>query len=186
MDVVVPRLGRMEEPQQVDRIGLETVRIADVEAPGFRLEGTDVAPPRQDPGKIEPRLALVLGFEGGAEDARQVAHVLGGQIIVLHEPLDAARSGTVRVAHARADLDLHVEGQPILRPVGEIVQMTAHGRKELFRLLEASQFRAGQDATSGEVRDILDLIEVLGNPVEGVQIAQSSLAILDVGLQHVT
>ena len=77
---------------------------------------------------------FVLGLELGAEDAGQVADLLGDQEVVLHEALDAARAGAVAVAHAPRDLRLHVEGQPLLGPAGQVVQVAAHRPQEVVRL----------------------------------------------------
>src|SRR3546814_10998614 len=92
------------------------VRSPDCQPPAVWLERTDGPAVRQDSGQVGARPASVLGLQRRAEDPGQVAHVLRGQIVVLHEPLDTARAGTVGVAHTRADLDLHVEGQPVLGP----------------------------------------------------------------------
>jgi hypothetical protein len=69
------------------------------------------------------RLSMGAGLacgllQRGAEDAGEVADVLGDQEVVLHEALDVRQPGMLGVAEPLGDLALHVEGQPLLgRPV---------------------------------------------------------------------
>jgi hypothetical protein len=62
------------------------------------------------------RRFLVLLFQRRAEDARQVAHILGDEKVGAHEMLDRAARIVVGEAHAGArQLGLHVEGKPLFR-----------------------------------------------------------------------
>ena len=97
----------------------------------------------------------MLRLERGAEDAGEVADALGDQEVVLHEPLDAARAGVVGVAHARRELRLQVEGQPLLRPAGEVVEMAAHRPEEGLGLVEARGLGRGQHAALDQLRDVV-------------------------------
>src|SRR6185312_10217976 len=107
MDVELVLLSGVKEAQQVDRVVLERALLGDVEPAGIDGEAGDraLARPRLP---MEARPPLLLGLELGAEDARQVADILGDQEIMLHETLDAARAGMVGVAHAAPDLALPV------------------------------------------------------------------------------
>ena len=133
----------------------------------------------------EAALALLVGFEDGAEDAGQVADILGDQEIVLHEALDAAAAGVVGVAHAGADLGLHVEGQALLGALGEIVQVAAHGPQEGLRPLEPRQLLGRQHAELDQLGDVVDAVDVFRDPEQRVQVAEAALALLDVGFELV-
>ena len=53
----------------------------------------------------------VVEFEAGAEDAGQVADILGDEEIALHEALDAQHADALGITHALGQFGLHVEGQ---------------------------------------------------------------------------
>ena len=124
-------------------------------------------------------------LDGGAEDAGQIADALGDQEIMLHQPLDAEGPGMVGIADAPRQLGLQIEGQALLRPSGEIVQMAAHGPEEGGRLLEGRHLGGAQHPAVDQGGDLIHLIEIFGDPVEGMEVAQASLALLDVGLQRI-
>ena len=65
------------------------------------------------------------------------------------------------------------------------MQHEAHGPEEGAGLLEAHRLALGEDAALGQLADIVDLIEILGDPVERMEVAQAALALLDVGLGRV-
>ena len=120
-----------------------------------------------------------------AQDAGQVADVLGDQEVVLHEPLHPAHAGTVGVAHAPRDFRLDVEGQPVLVASGDVMQVGAHGEQEVLRLEETVEHCAGDDLLRHQFVDVVDVVDIAADPPQGVQIAQAALAFLQVGLQHV-
>ena len=91
----------------------------------------------------EPRRILHLpGFEAGAENARQIAHILGHQEIVLHEALDVLQSAMRLVAEALGDVGLPVEAQPVIAALRQEMQVAAHRPQEALALLEDRQFLA--------------------------------------------
>ena len=65
------------------------------------------------------------------QHAGQAGDLARGQEIVAHEAFDAVLPAVARVAHARADHRLQVEGQPLLGAAGDVVQVEAHGPQEL-------------------------------------------------------
>ena len=85
-------------------------------------------------------LALIGAFQRCAQNPGQVAHILGDQIIMLHEALDPAHPRPVGIAHQPADFGLDVEGQTILGPAGDIVQVAAHRPQEVLGLGEPPVF----------------------------------------------
>src|SRR5262249_6239727 len=128
---------------------------------------------------------LLLGLEEGAEDARQVADILGDQEIVLHEALYAARPGMVGVAHAAADLGLDVEGEALLGAPRQVVEMAAHRPQEFLRPVEARRLLLAQPPYRDQLRDVVEAVDVFGEPEQRVELAQPALALLDVGLDMV-
>src|SRR3546814_1831595 len=78
-----------------------------------------------------------------AEDACEIADFLGNQEVALHEALDVQQAGVRVEAHARRDLLLHVEGEALVGPAGEIVHVAAKGPQEILRLLEAAHLGRG-------------------------------------------
>jgi hypothetical protein len=138
------------------------------------------------PARDAERCALaLLDLESRAEDARQIADVLGDEEIVLHEALDAARAAMVRVAHAPPDFALHVEGEPVFGPPRDVVQMAAHAREELLALVELGRLVGREDALQHEIGHLVDAVNVFADPEQRVQIAQAAFAVLHVGLEHV-
>ena len=70
-----PRVAEIDSRSPCDRRSRRSRRAAEAEPPA-----------------AEARLAPVLVLERGAEDPGQGAHLLGDQIVALHEALDAARA----------------------------------------------------------------------------------------------
>ena len=84
-------------------------------------------------------LGLLL-LQRRAEDAGQVADVLGDQEIVLHEALDRRQAGMAGVAEPFGDLALDVEMQPLLGLAGEEMHVAAHRPEEILGLQEQLVF----------------------------------------------
>ena len=130
------------------------------------------------------RLAVML-LERGAEDARQVADVLGDQEVVLHEALDVLEAGMGGVAEAAGHLALEVEGQALLLAAGEEMQVAAHRPEEILGLAEEPHLAAREDAGLDQVVARADAVEILGDPEQRLEVAQAALAFLDVGLDQI-
>ena len=118
----------LQDAQHLDRLGIEI-------AAGHRQQ----LALRQHEAGVEQRL---IGFrldrrraQRGAQDRRlqdagQAHHLARGEEVVAHETLDAVLPAVPRIAHARADHRLHVEGQAFLGAAGDVVQMEPHGPEE--------------------------------------------------------
>ena len=63
--------------------------------------------------------------------------------------------------------------------------MAAHRPEKGLALLEAGEFLRREDAGLDEVLAAVDAIEIFGDPVERLQVAQAALAVLDIGLDQV-
>ncbi len=148
MEGEVVAVGKMEEPDEVDRIAREDLLVGGIDAVVVddeigRARNRAAAAGGQAEKAIEHRrgLAVVL-LQRGAEDARQVADILGDEEIVLHEALDVAQAGMGGVAEAAGHLALDVEGQALLGAAGEEMQVTAHRPEEILGLAEEPQLAA--------------------------------------------
>ena len=91
-----------------------------------------------------------LNSSAGAEDAGQVAHILGDEEIALHEALDAQHADALGIAHALGQFGLHVEGQLFLGAAGDEMQVAAHRPEEILGALEQPVFRGGQHALADQ------------------------------------
>ncbi len=185
VDVEPVLVGGVEQAEEIHRIVAEGAVVRDVEPVRIDREARDVALPEAPAAPREQRLALLFALEERAEDARQIADVLGDQEIVLHEALDAARSGMVGVAHAPADFALQVEGEAVLAAAGEEMQVAAHRPQEILRALETLRLVGIEHLALDEIGHVVDAIDVFRDPEKRVEIAQAALALLHVGLDEV-
>ena len=185
VDVEAARIGDVEQPDHRRRIAREGVLGAHRQPPALDHEAVDLAAERTQARQADERGALVLGLDRRAEDAGEVADVLGHQEVVLHEALDAFRAGALGVARAPGDLGLDVEGEALLGAPGEVMELTADRPQERVGLGEAGVLLGLQHAAADELGHVADAVEVLGDPQQRVEVAQPPLAVLDVGLEHV-
>ena len=133
-------VGEPEQPQQVDRIALEHLVVGDVDAVVVddEIAGAGelaLAPREAEEDAVEAGHVLgLLLLERGAEDAGQVADILGDQEVVLHEALDRRQAGMAGIAEPLGDLALDVEMQPLLGLAGEEMHVAAHRPQEILGL----------------------------------------------------
>ena len=170
-------VGEPEQPQQIDRVALEHHVVGDVDAVivDDEIAGAGklaLAPRKPEEQAVEARhfLGLLL-FECRAEDAGQVADILGDQEIVLHEAFDRRQAGMAGVAEPFGDLALDVEVQPFLGFAGEEVHLAAHRPQEVFGLQELVVFVMREHALLGEFFAAADPVEILADPEQRLQIA---------------
>ncbi len=132
------------------------------------------------------RLLLgLLGLQLGAEGAGQGADLRGDHEIAAHEALHRRRVAAVAITHSAGDLGLQVEAQPLLGPAGGVVQVAAHRPQEVERPHEGGDLAPVEHVELDHAVRGLGRMQVLGDPEQGVQVAQAALALLDVGLDHV-
>ncbi len=188
MNVEAAALRFSEQPNKPDRVLVEGIGEIEGEAVAVDAE-TGRRPSEQGhrqrrQAEAGPRLA-VLVLENGAQDAGQIADVLGHPEVVLHEALDTAGARTIGVAEAVGDDVLEIEGEPFFRSPRDVMQMTAHGPQEVLRLFELPAVGGGKNAAPGQVADVFDPVEILGDPEERLQVPETALAVLDVRFQDV-
>jgi hypothetical protein len=131
------------------------------------------------------RLFQVLGFQAGAEDAGEIAHFLGHKEVVLHEALDMLEAGVALVAEAFSEFPLAVEGNLVFAALGDEVEMAAHRPEKILGLLEAPQVIPREGTLVGQLFRRVGIEEELGDPEQRVQVAQTTLAVLQVGLHRI-
>ena len=108
MEGEVVAVGEVEDADEVDRVALEDLSSAIVDAVVVDDEvgragilRRPAAAETEEAVEHRGRLAVVL-LERGAEDAGEVADLLGDEEVVLHEALDVAQAGMRGVAEADA------------------------------------------------------------------------------------
>ena len=186
MNVQPLALGLVKQLKDLHRIPRQNAVAVQGEPAAVQFEAVGRPPEQRERGNAEADpLFPVLFLQHRAQNARQVADRLGHEEIVLHEPLDAASAGAVVVAQPLADDVLKVEGQPLLGAVRRVVKMASDGPEEVLRPPEIADVAGREHAAFVQLAHILDLVQILGDPEEGLKIPQPALALLDVRLQDV-
>ena len=108
--------------------------------------------------QAEPGFALVFRLQRGAENSRQITDLLGDQIIVFHEPFDAARASPVPVTQQPRYLGLQVESQAILAAPCEKMQLAADIPKKPLGPVKTVRFFFCQHPPVDNVRNLVDLV----------------------------
>ena len=178
-------LGRVKQPDHHDRVTGQGALARHGQPAAIEGEPVDFTPDPAEAEQARARLALVLGLERGTENAGQVADIFGNQEIVLHEAFDTARPGMVGVAHAGSDFGLDVQGEAVLRPAGQVMEGAAQRPQEVLRFGELGELVPGQHAALDQLAHVVDPVEILGDPEQGVEVPQAPLAVLYVGLDHI-
>ena len=111
--------------------------------------------------------------------------MLGGEEVVLHEALDVLQAGMRGVAQPHRDLALDVERQPLLGAAGEEMHVAADRPQEVLAAAEHLVFLAIEHAAFDQFLGLAHAIDVFGDPKQRMQVAQATLAVLDVGLDQV-
>ena len=186
MDIHLFPMGDGEKPQQRHGILAEKILGFGPDAAFLDDESVDHPAPPAEGGEPQARAALVLIFQRGAEDAGKVAHFLGIEEVVLHEPFDRAGAGMVGIAHQSRHPFLHVEGQAVFFPVGQVMKIGAHRGQVILGLGEAPGLALGNHAERHHGGDLFHPVNVFGDPEQRMKVAKAALAFLDVGLQNVT
>ena len=89
------------------------------------------------------------------------------------------------VAEPHRDLALDIERQPLFGAAGDEMHVAAHRPEEVFAIAEQAVFLTVKDAMFDQLDGLAHAIDVFGDPEQGVQVAQTSLAVLDIGLDQV-
>ena len=191
MDRQVVAVGQPEQADQVDRITLEGAVVPEPDAVVLDdeivcIEGSGAAASPAAEHPVEHRTMLRLArLQLGANDRRQITHVLGGEEVGFHEPLDRGKPVPPGEADALGDLRLPVEGQALLGAAGEEVQMATHAPQELLAAREQPELLVREQARLDQLPRLAHAVDVFGDPEQGVEIAQAALPVLDVRLDEI-
>ena len=126
-------------------------------------------------------------LERGAEDAGQVADILGDQEVVLHEALDAVQAGMRRCSRGGAAISRcrSKDSRSSARPVRKCRWQRTAQRKSSAALEERDIPRRERTPALDQLVAGADAVEIFGDPEQRLQVAQAALALLDVGLDQV-
>ena len=185
-------VGRNEQADEIDGVLGENVLVDGVDAAildaevGGAPQPRAAAPAEGREQRVErgQRLQL-LHLERRADDGGEIADLLGHEEIVPHEALDAAQAAFAPIAEAFGHQLLHIEGEPLLRPLGEEVQLAANRPQKALAATEAPIFLRREHAGLDEFGLGLVGIEMLGEPVQRMQVAQAAFAVLDIRLDQI-
>jgi len=187
MNVEAVLVGDMEEADDVHRVLLEEGDIRDREAARLHGEAANdlLAAHRLHEAADGGLLLFLLILEHGAEDARQIADILGDQEIMLHEALDGFQPAMFLIAETFGHFGLEIEGDALLGAAGEEVQLAAHRPEEILRLAEGLVFLLREDADLDEIGGLLHAVDIFRDPEKRVEVAKAALAFLHVRLDEV-
>ncbi len=115
----------------------------------------------------------------------QQAHVHDRAVVALHELLDREGVGSVLVAEHLRDADLVVEQQPVLAAPGDHVQGEAHLPQEGLRRAQLAQLARREETVLDQFVERLGAEVPLGDPADGLHVAQPARARLYVRLEVV-
>jgi hypothetical protein len=181
-----------EQPDEIDRRVVEDIVVDRVDAAGIEAElrmvpdaAAKASGQAAQQAAQRRRLLHLAGFQHGAEDAREVADILGDEEIVLHEAFDVLEPAVRCVAEPLGQFRLLVEGQPVAALGRHEVQMAAHRPQKILALEEAGKLASGEQAHFRQFGMGLGAVDVFGDPEQRVEVAQAPLAVLDVGLDEI-
>ncbi len=174
-----------KQAQDIQRIGDEFRFVLDRQPAMMIDEARLQFAPFAEQSAEERGRADMLRLERGQEYAGQFTHSRRVTEIILHEILDAAPGARIGITHSAGDLDLHVERQHIDGPSRNQMQMTAHRPKEILGLPEGQMLVAGEYAHRHQLDGAVDMVDIFGDPVKRLQVAEAPLSLLDIGFQNV-
>ena len=139
--------------------------------------------------RLRHRRAGAAVDDGLAEQLQQQlveqAHIHHGAVVALHQLLHRERERGVLVAEGARELDLVVEQQAVLAAAVDRVQRVTHPPQEALRGLETAQFARRQEPLGRELGEALGAEVALGDPGDGLDVAQPAGAGLHVRLEVV-
>ena len=130
---------------------------------------------------------LVVQQDGLFEQLQQhfvePLHLDHAPVVVLHELFDRQVGSGIGVTELVGECALMFEQQAILMPAGQQVQGVAHAPQMLFAALELTVFAVVQKAMLDQRRHGVDAEMALGDPANGLDIAQPTRTFLQVGFK---
>ena len=187
MHIHALHIGKLKDAQQIDGVAAERARLR-IQSPVLDEKIFLASPRFQKAGQQAGQrrfLLLVLKFQCGTEDARQVADILGYEKIPFHEAFDGMLPVFITKTEARRQFGLDGEGDAFFGTANQIMQIHADVPQKGFRLLEHAEFGTCEHAVADQIGRIIGVIKVFPDPVEGLQVAQAAFAILHIGFDQI-
>lgn len=119
------------------------------------------------------------------QDLVELRDRLGGPVVAPHQRLARLALRFAHVAEARGHRGLQVEHQPVLAPVGDHVQPRADQRQQRLVALDLLRLEGRGQAVARQVVPAAAEARGLGDPEDGLQVAQAARRFLAVGLERV-
>ncbi|MNK24178.1 hypothetical protein D3C87_424820 [compost metagenome] len=140
-------IGDVEEPDQIDRVVLENIRLGERNAPPvldkFHRAGNlahTMGEAAENAGKARHVFRLAI-LKCCADNAGQVAHIFRHEEIVLHETLDGGKARARLVTQRIGDFALNVERKALFRLAGDEVHLATDSPEKIIGLFEQPEFR---------------------------------------------
>ena len=169
-----------EESQQLLGTALDAVLGRRRQGPSHDPHaGTQLAP---RPGPPAP--GGVVFHRAVNDERRQPAHLLGVQVVGPHERLHLAQPLLPLETQLPGGVLLGLEGQPVLVPSGQEMQLVSGAPEEVPPALQGGRVPGLQQARSRQVPEPDGAALGAGDPHGGMDVAQAALALLHVGLQQ--
>ena len=171
-------VGQREQADEIHRIlgegiladGIDAA-ILDAEVGGATELGAATPAERRKQCVERGQALQLLQLKRRADDTGQIADFLGDEEIMLHEALDRAQAGMALIAEPLGHQLLHVEAKSFLGPASQEMQLAAYRPEEALAAAEAPIFVAVEHARLDELGLGLVGIEMLGEPMQRVQVA---------------
>ena len=186
MYIRLPVVGDVENSDEIRRIPPKGI-VASVQSPVFKIYFVQLGARREEIGWAcgVGHMFSVLLFQSGADDAGQIPYVLGDEEVIFHELFDGSAGRPVPISQTFRDVRLHVERKSFFSPTGDTMQLTADVPEEVFRRAECRELFIGKHAVPDELGRVDGAVQIISDPVEGLQVAQTALAVLDIGFDQI-
>lgn len=148
-------------------------------------EAVELAGPPPDRRQEAPPARRHLVVEMREESAGDVADAFHMEEIELHEALDRAFARAVGEMHARRDLALEIEGQPVLGAARQRVEVAAHREQEILGARELPKLAGREQAGADQLGHGAHAVDELADPEQRVEVAEAALAFLHIGFDDV-
>ena len=164
-------VGERENLDEPHRISLKEIVRRQREPAAVEDEAVELARPPPQGRQEAPPARRHLLVEMREESAGDVADRLGMDEIELHEAFDRALPRPLGEVHPLRDLALEIEGQPVLGPPGEDMEMAAHREQEILGALELLELAARQQPRADQLGHGAHAVDELADPEQCVEVA---------------
>ena len=192
-------VGEVEQADQVHGVALEAAILRERDAAIHHLEigsarqlaaAKRIGDATHQPTDHAARCLEVALLQIGAQNAGEIAHILGDREVVLHEALDRCEAVALAVrvtleAHPPRNLGLQIEAQLLLGLAAQKVHVAAHGPLKVLGGHEHREFVRLEHAAFEQIVVVAHPEQSFDDPEQGLEVALAALALLNVRLDHV-